>query len=92
MAEDPIRRRLVVRGQVQGVFFRDSTRGQAERAGVGGWVRNRDDGTVEVVLEGPKDGVDDVIAFCRQGPERARVREVRVTEEAPEGLSSFEVD
>lgn len=91
MAEEIIRRRLVVRGQVQGVFFRDSTRKQARSAGVAGRARNLDDGSVEVVLEGPADAVQRVIDFCRQGPDRAQVREVVFSEEPPEGLTSFEI-
>jgi acylphosphatase len=87
-----IRRRLTVTGRVQGVFFRDCTREHAQSAGVSGSVRNRDDGAVEVVLEGAPDAVERVIAFCRQGPRRADVREVEVVSEQPEGLTAFEVD
>jgi acylphosphatase len=90
MAESTIRRRLIVRGRVQGVFFRDSTRKEAKAAGVAGTARNRDDGAVEVVLEGPSEAVERVIAFCRQGPDGARVEDVEVTPEAPRGLESFD--
>jgi acylphosphatase len=90
MAESTIRRRLIVRGRVQGVFFRDSTRKEAKAAGVAGTARNRDDGAVEVVLEGPSEAVERVIAFCRQGPDGARVEGVEVTPEAPRGLESFD--
>jgi len=86
-----IRKRLVVRGQVQGVFFRDSTREQARRAGVAGWARNRDDGAVEVVLEGPQDAVEQVVRFCESGPGSAHVVSVEADDEAPEGLSRFEI-
>lgn len=92
VSDDVIRRRLVIRGRVQGVFFRDSTRAQAEAAGVAGRARNRDDGAVEVVLEGPSKAVQRVIDFCRGGPDQADVREVEVSEESPEGLTSFEID
>ena len=85
-----IRRHLVVNGRVQGVFFRDSTREAAENEGVSGWAANRDDGAVEVVLEGPADAVEAVIGFCRMGPVSADVTSVDVTEEEPEGLSGFE--
>jgi acylphosphatase len=85
-----IRRHLVVNGRVQGVFYRDSTREAAENEGVSGWAANRDDGTVEVVLEGPTDAVESVIGFCRMGPMSADVTSVDVTEEEPEGLSGFE--
>jgi acylphosphatase len=82
---DAIRRRVVVRGEVQGVFFRDSTRREAESRGVSGSVTNRSDGAVEAVFEGPEESVDAMIAFCRSGPGRARVEDVEVTEEEPEG-------
>jgi acylphosphatase len=85
MAADAVRRRVVVRGDVQGVFFRDSTRKEAESRGVSGSVTNRPDGAVEAVFEGPRDAVDALIAFCREGPSRADVDDVEVTEEEPEG-------
>jgi acylphosphatase len=91
MSNEPIRRRAVVHGNVQGVFFRDSTREQAERQRLGGWARNRPDGAVEVVVEGPPDAVEGLLAFLRDGPRRASVDRVDVTEEEPEGLSAFEV-
>lgn len=86
-----VRRRVVVRGRVQGVFFRDSTRREAEAAGVCGWVANRSDGAVEAVVEGPEEAVERVVAFCRRGPRRAEVSEASVTEEEPEGLTGFAV-
>lgn len=85
-----IRRRLIARGRVQGVFFRDSTREKAEAEGVAGRARNLDDGAVEVILEGPAQAVEEVVWFCRQGPGRAQVTDVEVSEEEPEGLTSFE--
>jgi acylphosphatase len=91
MSHDVIRRRAVVQGNVQGVFFRDSTRECAQAHGVHGWVRNRDDGAVEAVLEGPAEAVERVLRFLREGPSRADVRNLEVREEPPEGLSSFEV-
>jgi acylphosphatase len=84
---DAIRRRVVVRGNVQGVFFRDSTREEAERRGVAGSVTNRPDGAVEAVFEGAREDVEALIGFCREGPRRARVDDVEVTEEQPEGSS-----
>ena len=80
-----VRRRVVVHGEVQGVFFRDSTRREAESRGVSGSVTNRSDGAVEAVFEGSADAVDAMIDFCREGPRRARVNDVEVTEEEPEG-------
>jgi acylphosphatase len=91
MQDDLIRRRVIVQGNVQGVFFRDSTRRHAESRGVHGWVRNRDDGAVEAVLEGRQEAVEQVLRFLREGPAHATVRDVQISEEAPEGLSSFEV-
>jgi acylphosphatase len=76
---------------VQGVWFRDSTRQQAEAAGVAGWVANRPDGAVEAVLEGDADAVESVIAWMQDGPRRAEVDRIEVTEEKPEGLTSFDV-
>lgn len=86
-----IRRRAVVHGRVQGVFFRDTTRRMAESSGVAGWVGNRPDGTVEAVFEGEPGAVESMLSFCREGPRGADVERVEVTEEEPEGLRSFEV-
>lgn len=90
-SEAPIRRRVLVRGRVQGVFFRDSTRQRAESAGVAGWVRNRSDGAVEAVFEGPARSVDQLVSFARRGPARAEVDEAEVHEEPVEGLQGFEI-
>lgn len=76
---------------MQGVFFRDSTRQAARAAGVAGYATNRDDGTVEVVAEGAPDGVDELVAFCRVGPDRAAVDSVDVIDEEPEGLEDFRI-
>jgi acylphosphatase len=84
-----IRRRLVVRGRVQGVFYRDSVRRIAEARGVAGTATNCDDGSVEVVLEGPADAVEGLIAYCAEGPDRAEVSGVEVAEEEPQGLEGF---
>ena len=86
-----VRRRVIVRGLVQGVFFRDSTRRLAQRHGVAGSVSNRPDGGVEAVFEGEADAVERLVAFSRQGPRGAQVDSVEVTEEEPEGLSGFGV-
>jgi len=86
-----IRRRVIVHGFVQGVFFRDSTRRLAQRHGVTGWVANRADGAVEAVFEGEADAVERLVAFSRQGPRGAQVESVEVEEEEPEGLSGFAV-
>ena len=86
-----MRRRVVVHGHVQGVFFRDSVRRLAERHDVAGWVRNTWDGTVEAVLEGDRDAVERIVVFMHEGPPGARVDRVDVHDEAPEGLSDFAV-
>ena len=86
-----IRRRVVVHGFVQGVFFRDSTRRLAQQYGVSGWVSNRWDGSVEAVLEGDEEAVERIVAFCRTGPRGAQVDSVDVSEEEPEGLTGFSV-
>lgn len=82
---ETIRRRVVVSGLVQGVFFRASCSDVAQAEGVGGWVRNRSDGRVEAVFEGPPDAVEHMIAWCGHGPSRARVTGVEVFEEPPTG-------
>ena len=84
-----IRRRIIVHGQVQGVFFRDSTRRLAQQHGVAGWVANRWDGTVEAVFEGEEEAVERLIAFSGKGPRGAQVDRIEVTEEEPEGLTGF---
>ena len=86
-----IRRRVEAHGQVQGVFFRDSTREEARNRGVNGWVRNTEAGTVEAVFEGDPDDVEALVWFVRSGPGSADVDRVDVDEEEPEGLRSFEV-
>ena len=86
-----VRKRVVVHGDVQGVFFRDTTQRQAESAGVSGWVTNRDDGTVEAVFEGEPDAVERMVSFSREGSRGAEVERVEVSDEEPEGLSGFEV-
>jgi len=88
---EPVRCRVVVRGNVQGVFFRESARRQAEARGVAGWITNRPDGAVEAVFEGTPDAVATLVDFCRHGPRGADVDSVDETSEEPEGLSGFEV-
>ena len=78
-------------GLVQGVGFRFALARAARSRGVGGWVRNRADGTVEAVFEGEPDGVDWLVGFCGQGPRGAEVSRVDAVEEEPDGLARFEV-
>jgi acylphosphatase len=91
MVSDTIRRRVVVHGFVQGVFFRDTVRRRAEASRVAGWVRNTPDGTVEAAFEGEAVAVERLVAFCRCGPRGARVDRVDVFDEEPEGLAGFRV-
>jgi acylphosphatase len=89
--DEPVARRVVVSGHVQGVFFRDSARREAHRRGVAGWVRNCPDGTVEAHFEGDAPAVEELVRWSRRGPRHATVFDVRVREAEPEGLSRFEI-
>jgi acylphosphatase len=91
MAGDVVRRRVIVHGRVQGVFFRGATEAEAGAAGVAGWVRNCPDGTVEAVFEGEADAVEALVAFCRRGPRHATVEGLDVFEEPVERLRGFRV-
>ena len=86
-----IRRRVRAHGNVQGVFFRHSTREEAERREVKGWVKNRDDGSVEAVFEGEPDMVEHMVWFVRNEPGSSDVSRVDVDEEEPEDLRGFRV-
>jgi acylphosphatase len=88
---DVVRKRVVVHGDVQGVFFRDTARREAGAHAVAGWVRNTPEGTVEAVFEGAADAVDSMVAFAGRGPRGAQVERVDVSDEEPERLSGFEV-
>jgi acylphosphatase len=72
--------RLLIHGRVQGVWFRESMRSEAERLGVTGWVRNRPDGTVEAVVQGSVKAVDALITWARSGPPLARVERIILSE------------
>lgn len=83
---------VFLEGKVQGVFFRDSTRQEAGKLGVTGWVRNLPDGRVEAVFEGASKAVDEVVAWARSGPPQARVDDMDVQVEDPTGeFEGFEV-
>ena len=88
---DGVRVRVVVCGRVQGVFFRDSCRERARAEGVAGWIRNRGDGAVEAEFEGGRDAVDRMVAWCREGPSRARVDTVDVTQVTTVGERGFRI-
>jgi len=83
------RRHVVVTGHVQNVWFRDGCRSEALAVGVAGWVRNRSDGSVEAAFEGSAVAVEQMIAWCRVGPPRARVDHVEVNEEPLLGEIGF---
>ena len=85
------RKRVVVHGRVQGVWFRASTQDEARLARVSGWVCNRPDGSVEAVFEGAHDAVERMLRYVRRGPRGARVERVEVFEEAPRGEQDFAV-
>ena len=86
---DAVTRRLVIRGRVQGVFYRESMRAEAARLGVAGWVRNRIDGSVEAVVQGTGDAVAAIVAWAERGPAQAEVTGVEV-QEADGEFAGFE--
>ncbi len=87
-----VRRRVIVHGRVQGVFFRDTARRLAAGRGLAGSIANRPDGTVEATFEGPGEDVEAMIGFCRRGPEGAAVERIEVVEEEPRGIEGFRVE
>lgn len=86
-----IRRRVIARGRVQGVFFRASVERLARERGLSGSVRNREDGSLEAIFEGPREAVEGMISYCADGPRGARVSHLEVTEEDPQGIAGFDV-
>jgi acylphosphatase len=91
MSATATRLHLSIRGRVQGVWFRDSVRRCAAAHGVSGWAANLEDGSVEAVLEGEREAVRAVAAYCHEGPPHARVDHVDEREEPAEGLDRFEI-
>lgn len=81
---------LMIRGRVQGVWFRDSMRREAERLGVGGWVRNLGDGAVEAMVQGEAAAVDELVRWAHRGPQLAEVERVEV-EPGSGSYAGFEV-
>ena len=81
--------RLMIHGRVQGVSYRWWTVGEATQRGLDGWVRNRRDGSVEVLVSGPAASVDDLIEACRQGPPAARVNELEIQAQEGRAESGF---
>ncbi|MGV3657105.1 MAG: acylphosphatase [Chitinophagaceae bacterium] len=82
---------LMIRGKVQGVFYRATARQKAEELGLSGWVKNTADESVEATISGTPEAVDAFIAWCWQGPPRAQVAHVQVTPKPDTGLTGFEV-
>lgn len=83
--QDFLRAHAIIHGRVQGVFFRASTRDEALRVGVAGWVRNLPDGSVEALFEGETLKVEEVLGWCHKGPSGARVSGVDITFEPYKG-------
>jgi acylphosphatase len=75
----------MIRGRVQGVFYRMNTAERASVLGLAGWVRNLPDGAVEAVVEGPPDSVEALVDWCRTGPPHARVDSIDIEDEEPKG-------
>jgi acylphosphatase len=88
---DTVRARVIVAGRVQGVWFRANTLGEAQRLGLGGWVRNLAGGEVEAAFEGPRGDVEEAVAWCRRGPPSARVDFCDVIWEPLEGEGPFAI-
>lgn len=86
---EKIVRLLRIHGRVQGVWYRASAQGEASRLGLAGWVRNRSDGSVEALVMGPAVEVEAFIAWAHQGPPKAQVLRVEVSDTAVEAVSGF---
>lgn len=93
MGDQSSRANLIVIGQVQGVFYRASTLEQAQQLGLVGWVMNLPDGSVEIMVEGRRYAIEDLISWCRQGPPASRVAEVIVRwEDATDEFNTFRIN
>jgi len=86
----PITLHLTIHGRVQGVFYRDTMQREAERLAITGWVRNREDGTVEAVVQGEASAVEAILHWAHRGPPHAQVDHVD-TEAGDGKYSSFEI-
>lgn len=92
MTSDTRAVRALISGDVQGVFFRDTCARRARAEGVAGWVRNRGDGRVEAWFEGHPQAVEKMLTWCREGPPRAEVADVAVTDVEPASLDAFRIE
>lgn len=88
---DRVRAHVYVSGRVQGVYYRATTRDRAREWDVDGWVRNLDDGRVEAVFEGAEAAVEEMVEWCQEGSQAARVEDVEAGYEEPEGLEGFSI-
>ena len=87
------RAEIVVRGRVQGVFFRQKTKKKADKLGLFGWVRNEEDGSVKILAEGEEEKIKELIKWLRVGPRFARVDEVKINwQSAQEEFSQFDIN
>ncbi|MGB7002281.1 MAG: acylphosphatase [Halobacteriota archaeon] len=84
--ESKVRAHVFVKGKVQGVLFRYTTRDEANMRALKGWVRNMSDGRVEAVFEGDKEKVDEMVEYCHYGPPAAKVSSVKVIKEEYTGV------
>ena len=80
---------LLIKGKVQGVFFRASAKEKADELGLNGWVKNTVEGNVEATVSGSDDAVNAFVEWCKQGPSKASVTSVDVTPKPDDGLSGF---
>ena len=93
MTSNRFYRRYLVKGRVQGVGFRWFVEAEARRIGIGGWVRNRDDGAVEVLASGSDAQLNSLYESLREGPRAARIDKVEVDEAAPfSGYQTFQIE
>jgi acylphosphatase len=82
---------LLIKGKVQGVFYRASAKDVAEQLSINGWIRNTREGNVEAMVSGDEDRVKEFIEWCKKGPRRAEVTKVMVTEKEDERFESFKI-
>jgi len=82
---------LIIKGRVQGVFYRATAKDMADQIGVSGWVRNTEEGDVEIVATGTEDRLERFIGWCKTGPRKAVVTDVVITPKKEEGFKGFEV-
>ena len=83
---------ILVKGKVQGVFFRKNTRQIAEALDITGWVKNTDDGDVEIFAQGDESKIEQLLSWCKQGPPRADVKDVEIIDERPDiSIKKFSV-